>query len=60
MQGPYYIMHQDNITSNGDWLRKQSKRKNLSVSEKWSLIDPHDCLLFLLNPVGKFCQGNGP
>ena len=39
------------LTSNGDWRRKQSKRKNVSVTEKRSLIDPHDFLLFLLSPV---------
>ena len=47
-------------TSNGDWRRKQSKRKNLSVTEKCSLIDPHGFLWFLLNPVGKFPQGKDP
>ena len=52
--------HGKHCTSNGDWRRKQSKRKNVSVTEKCFLIDPHEFLLFLLNPVDKFPQVKDP
>ena len=51
---------EEEYTSNGDWRRKQSKRKNVSVTEKCFLIDPHDFLLFLLNPVDKLPQVKDP